>query len=76
MAASFGQLVEQFSTVDFVSASRYHNVGLGLLLGKPVVSLSFEAKHDALMSDVGLGEYCLSLDDFSLERLLEQFQRL
>ena len=34
------------------------------------------AKYDALMSDVGLGEYCLSLDDFSLERLLEQFQRL
>ena len=38
-AESFEQLVEQLATVDFVVASRYHNVVLGLLLAKPVVSL-------------------------------------
>jgi polysaccharide pyruvyl transferase WcaK-like protein len=75
-AESFEQLVEQLASVDFVIASRYHNVVLGLLLAKPVVSLSYEPKHNALMRDMGLGEYCQSLDDFSLDRLKEQLLRL
>jgi polysaccharide pyruvyl transferase WcaK-like protein len=75
-AESFEQLVEQLGSVDFVIASRYHNVVLGLLLAKPVVSLSYEPKHNALMRDMGLGEYCQPLDDFTLDRLAEQLLRL
>lgn len=75
-AESFEQLVEQLATVDFVVASRYHNVVLGLLLAKPVVSLSYEPKHNALMGDMGLGEYCQPLEDIDLERLVEQLLRL
>jgi polysaccharide pyruvyl transferase WcaK-like protein len=66
----------QLASVDLVIASRYHNVVLGLLLGKPVVSLSYEPKHDAVMRDMGLGDYCQPLDDFSVERVAEQVQRL
>jgi polysaccharide pyruvyl transferase WcaK-like protein len=75
-AVSFEQLLDQLSTIDFVIASRYHNVILALLLAIPVVSLSYEGKNEAVMSDLGLGDYCQTLDDFSVERLLQQFQRL
>jgi polysaccharide pyruvyl transferase WcaK-like protein len=75
-AASFEQMLEQLASVDVVIASRYHNVVLGLFLGKLVLSLSYEPKHDALMRDMGLGEYCQSIDDFTLERVVEQLQRL
>jgi polysaccharide pyruvyl transferase WcaK-like protein len=75
-AESFEQLVEQLATVDFVIGSRYHNVVLALLLARPVVSLSYEPKHDALMRDTGLGEYCQWLDEFTLERLKQQLARL
>ncbi len=75
-STSFEQLMDQISAVDFVIASRYHNVILGLLLGKPVVSLSYEGKHEALMRAVGLADYCQSIDDFDVQRLVEKFQRL
>jgi polysaccharide pyruvyl transferase WcaK-like protein len=75
-ATSFEQLLDQLSAVDFVIASRYHNVLLGLLLGKPVVSLSYEGKHEALMRAMGLADYCQTIDDLDVKRLVEQFQRL
>ena len=68
--------MQQLSTVDFVIASRYHNVLLALLLGKPALSMSYEAKNEALMSDLGLGDYCQTLDELDLQQLLQQFQRL
>jgi polysaccharide pyruvyl transferase WcaK-like protein len=75
-AESFEQLVEQLATVDFVIGTRYHNVVLALLLARPVVSLSYEPKHDALMRDMGLAEYCQWLDEVTLERLKQQLARL
>ena len=66
----------QLKTVDFVIASRFHNVLLALLLGKPVVSVSYEAKNEALMQQMGLGRFCQTLDGLDLERLLEQFREL
>lgn len=75
-ATSFEQLLAQLASVDFVIASRYHNVLLSLLLGKPVVSVSYEAKNEALMQDMGLGRYCQTLDALDLPRLTEQFLEL
>jgi len=72
-ATSFEQLLAQLATVDLVIASRFHNVLLALLLGKPVVSVSYEAKNEALMRQMGLGHYCQTLDGLDLQRLIEQF---
>jgi len=74
--ASFEELLDQLAAVDGVIATRYHNLILGLLLGKPVVSVSYEGKHEALMRSVGLGDYCQSIDDLDVDRLMQQFQRL
>jgi len=75
-AMSWEQLLTQLEGVDFVIASRFHNVLLALLLGKPVVSLSYEAKNDALMQQMGLGRFCQTLDTADLQRLLLQFREL
>jgi polysaccharide pyruvyl transferase WcaK-like protein len=70
---SWEQLLTQLAAVDYVIASRYHNVLLAVLLGKPTISVSYEAKNEALMQQVGLRDYCQTLDGLDLERLKTQF---
>jgi polysaccharide pyruvyl transferase WcaK-like protein len=72
-AGSVSEVLEQLSGVDLVVASRFHNVLLALLLGKPVVSLSYNEKNEALMAEAGLSAYCQTLDALDLERLKQQF---
>ena len=42
--------MQQIAEVEVVVASRFHNVLLALLLGKPVVSIAYNQKNDALMT--------------------------
>jgi polysaccharide pyruvyl transferase WcaK-like protein len=72
-AASVEEVMRQIADVDVVVASRFHNVLLGLLLGKPVVSISYNEKNDALMAEMGLSKYCQSIDRLDFDRLIEQF---
>jgi polysaccharide pyruvyl transferase WcaK-like protein len=75
-AASFEELMDQLAGVDLVVASRFHNVLLALLLGRPVVSISYNQKNDALMAEMGLGAYCQSIEGFQVERVLAQVASL
>ena len=75
-AASFEELMGQLAGVDLVVASRFHNVLLALLLGKPVVSISYNQKNDALMEEMGLGAYCQAIDGFDVERVVAQVASL
>jgi polysaccharide pyruvyl transferase WcaK-like protein len=72
-ATSFEDLLEQLRLVDFLVATRFHSVLLALLTGRPAVSISYDAKNDVLMRDMGLGEYCQSLSRLNFDRLVEQF---
>jgi polysaccharide pyruvyl transferase WcaK-like protein len=75
-AASVEELLDQLGEVDVVVASRFHSVLLSLLLGKPVVSVSYNEKNDALMEQMGLSGYCQSIDAFEVDRLIDQFRDL
>jgi len=75
-ARSVEDVMDQLAGADLVVASRFHNVLLALLLGKPVVSISYNEKNDALMKDMGLERYCQPIDGVDLERLIEQFRDL
>ncbi len=75
-ASSFEELLEQLTLVDFLVATRFHSVLLALLLGKPVVSISYDAKNNVLMSEMGLARYCQSLVELQLDHLIEQFVAL
>jgi polysaccharide pyruvyl transferase WcaK-like protein len=72
IARSVEQVIEQIADCDIVVASRFHNVLLALLLARPVVSLSYNEKNDALMTEMGLGDFCQKIEDFRLDRLIEQ----
>jgi polysaccharide pyruvyl transferase WcaK-like protein len=75
-ASSFQHLLDQLALVDLVVATRFHTVLLALLVGKPAVSISYDAKNDDLMASMGMDAYCQSLQALNLQRLVEQFTAL
>jgi polysaccharide pyruvyl transferase WcaK-like protein len=66
-------LLSQLAATDIVVATRFHNVLLALMLGKPVISISFHHKCASLMSEMGLSEYCQDIHHLDVDRLIEQF---
>jgi polysaccharide pyruvyl transferase WcaK-like protein len=75
-AQSVEEIINQLAGVDLVVATRFHNVLLGLLLGRPAISISYDAKNDALMEMMGLAKYCQTIDDYDFAKLKEQFRDL
>ena len=75
-ATSFEILFDQLADVDLVLATRFHNVLTALLLEKPVISVSHMSKNDQLMASIGLSEYCMPLDDITLEQVVARFRQL
>jgi polysaccharide pyruvyl transferase WcaK-like protein len=74
--ASFEDLLQQLADADLVVATRFHNVLLSVLLGKPVVSISHMDKNDALMQALGLSAYCHGLAGVDLALVIRLFQDL
>ena len=73
-ALSVEQVLPQIAETDLVVATRFHNVVLALALNKPVISISFHHKCAALMTQMGLAEYCHDINHMNVERLIAQFQ--
>lgn len=73
---TLGGLMVQLQEVEVVVATRYHNVLCALKLAKPTVAVSYAAKTDVLMADMGLGEFCQSARCVQLDRLIQQFGAL
>jgi polysaccharide pyruvyl transferase WcaK-like protein len=69
---SLHDLMRQMEETDVVVASRFHNVICALRLAKPVLSLGYEAKHDAVMADFGLADFCHHIERFEVPPLLQQ----
>ena len=61
---------------DMVIASRYH-VQIGALkMGRPLISLSYGPKNDALMADVRLSDFAQDVDHVDFERLKQQIKTM
>jgi polysaccharide pyruvyl transferase WcaK-like protein len=73
---SLHDIMRQMGDTDIVIATRFHNVICALKLARPTVSIGYEAKNDAVMADVGLGDFCQFIQDLDLERLETQFTEL
>jgi polysaccharide pyruvyl transferase WcaK-like protein len=71
--ANVHELSHQIAQTDLVIASRFHNVVCGLMLERPVISLSYHEKNDSLMKEMGLERYCQPIEHFTNERLVKQF---
>jgi polysaccharide pyruvyl transferase WcaK-like protein len=73
---SLEELMREMAPVGTVVAIRYHNVLCALKLCKPTLSISYARKHDLLMADMGLSEFCQFANTFDIDRLIEQFTEL
>ena len=71
--STMDDLLREMARVDTIVASRYHNVLVAVKLGKPTVAVGYAAKSDALMAEMGLGEYCQAIRDLDVDRLVKQF---
>jgi polysaccharide pyruvyl transferase WcaK-like protein len=75
-ASTLPELMRRMATVDTVVGSRYHNVLCALKLSKPTLSIGYAAKHDVLMRDMGLGDFCEPARAVNLDRLIAKFESL
>ena len=73
---SLEELMREMAPVGIVVAIRYHNVLCALKLAKPTLSISYARKHDLMMADMGLSEFCQFASTFDVDRLIEQFMEL
>ena len=73
---SFEELLSQLAGTKVVVASRFHNLLLAMMLGKPALAISFHEKDDSLMTAVGLQEFCQDIAKLDVAALIEQFVRL
>jgi polysaccharide pyruvyl transferase WcaK-like protein len=69
-------LLTTIAYADMVVASRFHNVLFSLMLGKPVLAISYQAKIDALMDATNNGKYCVPIKSFSEQDLRDRFLSL
>lgn len=75
-ATTLDELMREMSSVGTIVAIRYHNVLCALKLCKPTLSISYARKHDLLMADMGLSEFCQFANTLDVDRLIEQFTAL
>lgn len=75
-AASVDDVLSQLAAADLVVASRFHNVLLALMLGKPILAISYHEKVDALMAGAGLAEFRQDIERIDLEKMIRQFEEL
>ena len=70
------ELLRQLGETDAVVSPRFHNLVLALMLNKPVIALSDLPKVTALLVDLGLGRFCLSLEGLTAGALTGCFTQL
>ncbi|MGW3040392.1 polysaccharide pyruvyl transferase family protein [Kitasatospora sp. NPDC001159] len=75
-AASLTDLMKEAAAADAVVATRYHNLVCALKVGTPALALSYAAKSDALMAQMGLGAYCHPAREVDADLLIAQFREL
>ena len=69
-------LFSVLSGLDYIVTFRFHGVVFAHLMNIPLLAISHHRKVTALMSDIGLVEYCLNLDTFEASQLAHAFGSL
>lgn len=71
-----GDLLAELRQTDAVVASRFHNLVLAMVLGRPVIAVGYSPKFDSLMQEAQLGDYCHRIETLQPDRLQSDFLRL
>jgi len=75
-AQTLHDVMQQMADTDLVVATRYHNVVCALRMGKPTISVGYAVKNDALLAQMGLADYCQSIERLDVALLETQTTRL
>jgi polysaccharide pyruvyl transferase WcaK-like protein len=67
------EVMRQIALTDIVVATRFHNVVCALKLGRPTISIGYAHKNDALLADMGLGDFCQHIESLDVDLLIRQF---
>ena len=70
---SLHDVMRQIALTDIVVATRFHNVVCALKLGRPTISIGYADKNDALLTDMGLGDFCQHIESLDVDLLIKQF---
>ncbi len=73
---TLNDLLLQISSTEIIISPRFHNIIFGLMLSKPVLSLSYHNKVESLMENFGILDYSLSLDELDINVLIDKFKML
>jgi polysaccharide pyruvyl transferase WcaK-like protein len=73
---TYRDLMRQIALTDAVVATRFHNILLALMLERPVISVGYTDKNDALMEEMGLGAYRQNIESLDTRVLIRQFTEL
>jgi polysaccharide pyruvyl transferase WcaK-like protein len=74
--SSLADVMRELALAGTVVATRYHNVLCGLRLSRPTISLGYSAKHEALMADMGVPEFCQPANPLDVDLLIKRFTEL
>jgi polysaccharide pyruvyl transferase WcaK-like protein len=70
---TFADVLREMAGVQSAVATRFHNLVAALMLARPTVAISYSAKHDALMADMGLPEFSEPANSLDCDQLVEKF---
>ena len=73
---TFADIMRQVAQVSYVVATRFHNLVAALMLARPTVAISYSPKHDALMADMGVAEFCQPAKAVECDQLAAKFTDL
>ncbi|MEK1886683.1 MAG: polysaccharide pyruvyl transferase family protein [Phyllobacterium sp.] len=73
---SLHDVMAQIAQTDIVVATRYHNVVCALRMERPVISIGYAEKNNALLGATGLSEYCHHVETFDVDVLKQQVTRM
>ena len=74
--ATYQALIDEIALCDMVVATRYHNVLLSLLAGRPTISLGYSDKNDALMQSMHQAAYVHAIEVFDVDDVIAQISAL
>jgi polysaccharide pyruvyl transferase WcaK-like protein len=73
---SVDDFLRQAARCEFLIASRLHGIVLSHLTGTPAIALSYDRKVREHMQVIDQMRYCLDVDDFDADRLMDAAQAL
>lgn len=75
-ALTVAELLRQIAETDVVISPRYHNLVMAMILNKPVMALSDHSKLDSLLTDLGLAQYLVPLENLRADDLVARFKQM